>query len=315
MRVTNRMLTESVINTINTNFSRLGKYQKQLASGERINRPSDDPVATARLLAAKSELKAQEQYRQNMQDAVGWLETTDGALELAGDVLQRVRELAVYGSNGTLPEQSMVALSNEVNELIEEMVGIGNTNYAGRYIFGGSKTTAPPFKITGRDNNSINEVQFIDESFNESLLDKTYSLQFEVETGVVMDIAGGGLTFHTNAGGSPEVNVVFNVMIGLRQSLEAGNKNEVGASIGKIDKLIDNILSERAITGAKSKRLTSLQERSSTYELHLNTLIGRLGYVEYEEAAINYSAQETVYQAALATGAKVIQPSLIDFLK
>jgi len=315
VRVTNRMLTDSVLNTMNTNLQSLEKYQKQLSSGKKITRPSDDTVSTARLLTAKSELKIQEQYRQNMEDAAGWLDATDGALEMAGNVLQRVRELAVYGSNGTLSEQSMVALADEVNELVEEMVGIGNTSYAGRYIFAGGKTTTPPFQITGKDNYRVTEVQFVNSSFNENLLDVTYSLQFEVETGVTMDISSGRLTFHTDTNGSPDINAVFNMMIGLRQSLEAGDKDEVSAFIGEADRFIDNVLSERAIVGAKSKRMTSSQERSSAYELDLNKLVGKLGDVDFEEAAINFSVQQTVYQAALATGAKVIQPSLIDFLK
>lgn len=319
MRITNRMMTDTAIKVINNNLTQLARYQQQLATGERISRPSDDPIATARLLTAKSELKSQEQFHQNMRDAVGWLDATDGALELAGEVLQQVRELAINGSTGTLPPQSMVALSDEANQLIEELVGIGNTNYAGRYIFAGSKTTQPPFTtIKSGANDTITEIECTvgtAGTIGENLLAETYTLPFEVETGVVMDLASGRLTFHTDAAGNPELNSVFGLMTELRDGLAVGDQNGVNNLIGRIDKAIDNLLSERAITGAKSKRVVSLQERSATYELDLKSLIGRLGYVEYEEATINFKTQEAVYHAALATSAKVIQPTLMDFLR
>lgn len=315
MRVTNKMLTDSVLNTINANLNKMDQLKEQLSSGKSINRPSDDPISTAQLLAAKSALNAQKEYHRNMEDAMGWLDTTDGALANANEVLQRSRELAVYGSNGTLPEQSMNALADEVNKLVEEMVQIANTNYAGRFIFGGGNTTKPPFEITGTDNSGVTEVQFINSSFDESLLDETYKLKFEIESGVTIDVSAGEKTFHTDANGNADINAVFNTMIKLRQELQAGNKEEISSLIDEFDKFIDNVLSERAVVGANSKRMRAAQDRSSIYELNLNKLLGRLGDVDYAEATMNFKVQEAVYHASLATGARLIQPSLIDFLK
>lgn len=316
MRITNKMMTNRVLNNINTNLERLEEAQKQLTTGTKISRPSDDPIATARVLSVNSNMKAQEQYQKNMEDAIGWLDTTDGALGRANDVLQRVRELAVYGANGTMSDDSRKALAAEVNTLVEEMVQIGNTNYAGRYIFGGSYTTEPPFTISSTDSEGNNtEVQFIDPSFNESQLNDTYNIEFEVEPGVVLNISTGKGTFHTSPDGNQNLNAVFEKMIELRENLEEGDTEEISARISDFDKLIDQILSERAVVGAKSKRMEVAKERSTTYQLDLHKLLGKLEDVDYAEAVMQYKVQQTVYQAALATGAQSLQPTLVEFLR
>ncbi len=316
MRVTTKMLTQSLINNVNVNLKNMEEYQNQVSTGKKITQPSDDPIATAQLLSTKSAIKAQEQYRRNMEDASGWLETTDGALEQANDVLQRVRELAVAGATGTLPEESMGALADEIDNLVGEMVQVANTNYAGRFIFGGGKTGTSPFKITSKDSEEkTTEVQFINTTFNESLLDETYQQNIEIESGVTIDVAAGRTTFHNDVTGNDNINAVFEKMIELRIALDAGDQDAVSSLIDDFDKLIDNVLSERAVVGAKSKRLESALERSSSYELDLTKLVSRLEDTDYAKASIGFNTQQTIYESSLAVGAKIIQPSLVNFLK
>jgi len=316
MRVTTKMLTQSLINNVNVNLQNMEEYQNQLSSGKRITKPSDDPIATAKLLSTKSAIKAQEQYRRNMEDATGWLDTTDGALEQANEVLQRTRELAVAGATGTLPEESLGALADELDNLIGELVQVANTNYAGRFIFGGGKTGTPPFEITGKDSEgNVTQVQFISTTFDESLLEETYQQKIEIESGVTIDVSNGRTTFHTDTSGDDDINAVFEKMIELRTALDAGDQDAVSSLIDDFDKLIDNVLSERAVVGAKTKRMESALERSASYEIDLTKLLSKLEDVDYAEASIGFNTQQTVYESSLAVGAKIIQPSLIDFLK
>lgn len=316
MRVTTKMLTQSLLRNVNVNLQNMETYQQQMASGKRVNRPSDDPIGTAQLLGTKSAIKAQEQYRKNMEDATSWLDTADGALEQANEVLQRVRELAVSGSSSTLPDGSMKALADEVDNLVSELVQVANTDYAGRYMFGGGKTATPPFTITGQDaNGRITQIQFVDAAFDESLLAGTYQHKIEIESGVTMDVACGKMTFHTDAAGNEGLNAVFEKMIELRTAMDDGDQTAVGSLIGDFDKLIDNVLSERAVVGAKVNRLESSIARSEAYEEDLTALASKLEDADYAMASIGLSTQQTIYQASLAVGAKIIQPSLIDFLK
>lgn len=316
MRVTTKMLSQSLINNVNTNLNRMEKYQNQLSSGRLIDRPSDDPVATSRLLAAKSDLKAQEQYSSNMKDAAGWLDTVDGALESVGNVLQRAREIAVTGSSGTLAQASMGALADEVDNMVAELVQTANSSYADKYLFGGGKSGRTPFEVAGRDNHGrITDIQFISADFDKSLLAETYSRKIEIEAGVTIDIACGKTVFHTDTNGNAEINAVFNKLIELREKLDAGDQNAINPLISDIDKYIDNVLSERAVGGAKSKRIEIAQSRLSAYELNLTDLVGKLEDTDYAITFTSYTSQKTIYQATLAVGAKLIQPSLLDFLR
>lgn len=97
MRITNNMLINNMINYIGTNLTRMDKYQGQLATGKKIQVPSDDPVVAARALKLRTDVAEIEQYQRNVKDAQSWLETTEDTLAKIGDILQKARELAVQG--------------------------------------------------------------------------------------------------------------------------------------------------------------------------------------------------------------------------
>lgn len=246
--------------------------------------------------------------------ANGWLTTVDGALAGANDVLLRIRRITVSGSTGTTTKESMQALADEVDGLVAEMVGVANTNYAGRYIFSGGKTGTTPFTVTG-SSSPVAEVQFISSTYDTSLLDETYSQKVEIASGVTIDISAGRTTFHTGADGNDNINSVFETMIKLRTSLENGDQNAVGALLSDIDAQTDNVICERAVVGAKCNRIEVAQNRAAAYTDSLNALITKLGDADYAEASASWSSQQAVYEAALLVGAKLIQPSLLDFLK
>lgn len=315
MRVTNKMLAQSLMNNVNNNLQMLQKYENQLSSGKRTNKPSDDPIAAAQILNARSALKSQEQYDNNMNYANGWLSTVDDALASAGDVLQRAREIAVYGSTGTTPKDSMEAMGAEVDSLISEMVQIANTNYAGSYVFGGGETGTAPFTVPD-GNIQFMSISNTDTQENQKLLlDNTYLQKIEISPGVTIDISAGEKSFHSNNSGDPELNGMFKTLINLKTDLDDGDQSKVNSDLSGIDAQIDNVLNERAMVGAKSNRIELAQSRATTYTTNITTLISKLEDADYAEVSTGYSAQQTVYQSSLAVGARIIQPSLLDFLK
>ncbi len=315
MRVTSKMLTGSLLSNLNKNLNQLQVYENQVSSSVRVTKPSDDPIAAAKILKANSALNSQEQYDSNMEMASGWLTTVDGALASVDDILIRARDAASSGSTGTTTDDSMQALADEVDGMIAELVGVANTDYAGRYIFGGGKTSTAPFTIIG-DSSPVSEVQFISSSYDTSLLDNTYSQEIAIGSGVTMDISAGRKTFHTDADGTTDnVNAIFNTLIDLRTSLEDGDQDAVGDLLSDIDAQTDNVVSERAVVGAKLNRIELAQSRAETYTASLTTLISELGDADYAEASASYSSQKAIYEASLSVGANIIQPSLLDFLK
>jgi flagellar hook-associated protein 3 FlgL len=151
MRVTNGMLVTNMMKYMSNNMGRLERLQTQLATGKRVRLPSDDPVATSTALKIRTDLAQNERYTQNAESAISWLNTTESALKDLGSVLERVRELVLEGANGTWSENDKKKIADEIQELRDYVMQLGNTTYAGRYIFSGYKTDLPAFTIAKED--------------------------------------------------------------------------------------------------------------------------------------------------------------------
>jgi len=139
MRITNNMLINNMIKYIGNNLTRMDKLQAQLATGKKIQVPSDDPVVAARALKLRTDVAEIQQYQRNLKDAQSWLEITESALSDMGDIFQRVRELIV-GSDAIESPEDLQATKNEIIQLRTQLINLGNSAYAGRYIFTGFKT-------------------------------------------------------------------------------------------------------------------------------------------------------------------------------
>ncbi|MGI9862429.1 flagellar hook-associated protein FlgL [Moorella naiadis] len=303
MRVTNRMLNNNVIRNINRNLENMARTQEQMSSGKRVNRPSDDPIVVARVLAFKTSIAANDQYKKNMEDAKGWLDASESALGMVTATLQRARELAVYGANGTMPKESMEALGAEVDQLIDELVQTANTSYGGRFVFGGSRTTAAPFTRSGS---------------TVSYSGNTQDLNWEVAPQVTIAVnVNGNAAFmqaiDTNNDGIPDKDI-FSLLQDLHTALMNHDNTAVSNTLGQFDQAIDHILDLRATLGAKSNRMEMATSRLDDTQIGLTKTMSKLEDIDLAETVMNYKNQENVYRASLATGAMVLQPSLIDYL-
>lgn len=293
MRINNRMLTNNILRNLNHNLERLEKAQRQMSSGKLVSRPSDDPIVLSRIMSLKTMLMEQEQHVKNMEDAIGWVDATDSALGNASAVVQRARELAVYGASDSMPQASREALAAEVDQLINELSQVANSSYAGKYIFGGGVTNQEPFVRSG------DLVTYQGDSLKQ---------QWEVSPGVTMPVNITGQEAFVDSG-------IFTALVELKNALMSADTQLIGQSVKKMDEKLDHILSLRAIAGAKSNRLRLAKDRAFETKIIQTELMSNLEDVDYAEAVINYKIQEYAYQAALSTAAKVIQPSLLDFLR
>src|SRR5690554_277909 len=140
MRVTEKIISEGMIKNIGSSLRRLDRYYQQLSTGKRLQYPSDDPVGVTVSLKMRAGLRELEQYIANAEFAVSWMEATDASLDELTKVLHRLKEIAVYGANDTLPEGSMNALADEVAELKDHVWQVANARHENRYLFAGQQT-------------------------------------------------------------------------------------------------------------------------------------------------------------------------------
>ena len=187
MRITNSMQVNNLLNYINANKTRMDKFQNQLSTGKLINVPSDDPIIASRALRLRSDVSEIDQFLRNNSDAMSWVDTTEDALDKMTDVTQRTRELLVQGANGVLTESETKNMASELKQLKNQMIQLGNTSYAGRYIFSGYSTDQKLFN----DDESSDDFG----KFNVSVNTSTDKVVYEIGVGNSIDInvTGGDL--------------------------------------------------------------------------------------------------------------------------
>ncbi len=307
MRVTNKMLVTNSLSNLNRGLERLQYLSSRLASGKKLMFPSDDPIGTGSVLRMYKGLEETRQYVANNDYGIGMLTAIDGALTDLTSILQRARELAVYGANGTLPEDSLYALAREINELIDHAVQVANSTYAGIYIFGGQETSKPPYSavVDSQDGTNIEKVESIFSTYTDAK-----GITVEVGPSSELEISlPGSVIFDGDSG-------VFEVLIDLRKRLDAGDSEGVSSeSIAKLDAVISQVLRYQAEVGAKTKRLETTKSRLEGLDINLQTLISKTEDIDVAEAIMHFKMQENAYRLALDTTARIIQPTLMDFLR
>src|SRR4030042_4796227 len=149
MRVTWGMMVDNLLAGMSGAASRIQRYQTQLATGRRVNQPSDDPIGVIRILALRSGIERAQTYLDNVAQAREWMTVSETALQRAGSVMAQAKECAQRGASGVLTADGRRAIALEVSGLIDELLAVANTSYLGRYVFAGTDNDAAPFALTG----------------------------------------------------------------------------------------------------------------------------------------------------------------------
>lgn len=307
-RVTNQMMSQRMLENLWASMRRLDKWNQQLSTGRRISLPSDDPADTETAMRLRTLLREGEQYMRNVDDALAWLEATDAALNHATQVLQRARELIIYGGNGTLTDEARQALATEMNQLIHDLFAVANTKHGQRYLFAGENTLIRPFEAILEEpddpNSPVGNFQYHGTRYEPA--DGFDGLELEIEA---------GNTLRYNIFGNDVFEPIFDVLIAVREHLENGNLDDLtGDDLGKFDEAMDNLLRWRAEVGARVNRLELVRERLSQNQVNLEKLSAEVEGIDIAEVIMRLKMEENVYRAALGAGARIIQPTLLDFL-
>jgi flagellar hook-associated protein 3 FlgL len=298
IRVTLGMLNSQFIRNLNTNLTRTETLQNQGSSGKLISKPSDDPVGITFAMRYRSEIAANQQHQRNLGAAVSFLENIDVTLNQATSLMQRIRELNVQAANDTNDKSSREMIAMEIDQLTREFVNIANTKYNDKYIFNGEKTDVKPYDE-------------LIEKPNEAVTDPG-SIKFEVGVGVTVPTS---ITGNDVFGYPDEDDNLFTILENLTASIRSGNTAEMNNALAFIDTRMDKVLGSRAIVGARMNRIEFISTRLEDIDLNLTRLQSEVEDVNYAELLVQMKAHESVYQASLSTGAKIITPTLIDFLR
>ena len=301
MRVTHQLVKNTVLTNIQRNLGEMERLQSMLSSGKVLRKPSDDPIRVARVMGHTTALARNEQYQKNIDAALSWLNVTEESLGSIGDVLQRARELAVSGASGTMTDSARRAIALEVDELTNIIVQMGNSSYDGRYIFGGFQTDRPPFS---------RQKSLLEEGADTSVL-------YHGDQGKLTWEVAPGVTVRGNVDGNDLFRdlEIIKALEEMEGALLEGDQGVLNESIGKITEALDHILDRRASIGASVNGLDISMEKYRSENLNFRELRSRLEDIDFAEAYMNFAVMENIYRASISTGARIIQPSLLDFLR
>lgn len=293
-RITQSMLTQSMLSDLNRIEDKLQKTHEQMSTGKQLNRPSDDPYAVGRAVQLQTELASNKQYQQNVQDAQSWQTATSTALMNIGSDVLSARNLVVQGATGTMNQSDLNAIASQVNQLIDSIKTSANTQYQGQYVFSGTLTTTAPYTLGATDTYNGNAV----------------TTQREI---------GPGIQVTLNTIGQ---NVIGDGTTGLIQSLRqiatdltSGNTAALQSTdLQALDTASDTITSAQAAAGASQNRLQSALSRLQQGEQLTTQVLSNTEDADMAQVMVDASQESAVLQAALQSGATIIQPSLLDFL-
>lgn len=297
LRVTPGMMHGNLMRNINHNLSRMEQQQNMLSTGRKLIKPSDDPTGITYSLRYRSELSMNEQYDKNVTTSLSQLGHTDTVLGQLNDMVQRVQELTVQALNDTNPQSALDAIAIEVGQIYEQAISIGNDTLNGKYIFNGQMTDKQPY-------NSMNAA--IQDTDSEKFI-----MRFSAGVTVPTNVTGQEVF-----GNSADTDNLFKVLKDIENALTApNNKAALSAAKEQLTTRFDKLINIRSEVGARTNRVELIDQRLQDLTLSLNELQGKTEDADMAETIMKFNMEQNVYQASLSTGAKIVQPSLIDYLR
>ena len=332
MRVSTTQIYRQVTESLRRPLYDLYRLNEQIASGKRINKPSDDVTGAARALDYKVMIENGDQYLGAINNSINILAYSDAALTAADTALARMKELTVGAANGATGESSMMAYAAEARELRDQLLSLANTKVGNAYIFSGFRTDAPAFDSSYAyqgDSGLINVnvgggmqvTQNVtgDETFGYTLgAVKTVG----IEDGVFVDYipGGGSLTIVEirDSGGTVLDTFSFSSAMELADiianSMDSNDKRRIYAGMGALDDMMDHINNVRATIGTRMNRLDSQEVRISNLKYVTEVNLSTVEDADLITTASKFAEANIVLSAVQASAAKILSRSLLDFL-
>lgn len=300
MRISTQMIQRLAVNGIIDRQSDLSKTQQQLATGKRFLTPSEDPAGTTQALALKQQIAQNDQYNSNINRLKSRLEAEEGALDSAGNALQRVRELAVSGLNATYGQRERTAIAAEVRQLLTEIFNTANSkDGAGEYLFSGYQTQTQPFVDAGGGAYNYQGDQ--------------HQRRLQISATRQIESSDSGSEIFENlpivAGGKQNI---FTTIYNFASDLEANTPNS--DILTDLDTALDSVFSTRAKIGARINAVDSQHQINEQFETQTKAVLSDVEDLDYADAVGRLNLELAGLQAAQQAFQRIQNLSLFSVL-
>ena len=305
-RITQRTVAQTSLQGLQGNLDRMQQLQEQLSSGRSLNRPSDSPTRTVQAMQLRGDNARTEQYARNAEDGLGWLATADTVLTRSLDLVNRAREVTVAGMTDAIPPAAREAMAIEIDNLRQGLLEVANTRYLNVPLFGGTTSGVAAYDPATGTYVGDNGV-----------------LKRTVASGTAVEVSfTGPAVFGDDVDPTQLFAVLDRISQHLRTDADADgavdpkvNMEDLTTDLGDLDTAIDRMLSTLGQVGARFNRVETLRDTADDKVLTGTSRLAETESVDLAKTIVDLQLQEVAYQAALGATARVIQPSLADFLR
>lgn len=311
MRITDSYMSSSFINNLQNNLKNLSKVQNQLSSLKEVSKSSDDPMLVSQIMDLNNSMIQNEEYMSTIKDSIDFSNMQDTAYDAATKSLSRIRTLIQQAGTDTMNDDDRQLVKAEVEAEIKTLTDALNTNFGGKYVFSGMNTTTKPFSIATDDNGKMTGLNYAGTTDEGS----SGNLSRRIAQGVKIELKTDGRKLMNEQGSAGEPDNLGTFLSDVLTVLETGDVSALsGDLLGRVDKEIDNIVTQRAENGAVFNRLEASKERNTSENLNLESMRSDKQDIDLAEKFMEYTMEQTAYQASLAMGTKILSTSILDYL-
>jgi flagellar hook-associated protein 3 FlgL len=304
MRITNSQITSMMHNSMNASSAELGKLMQQMATGKRILLPSDDPIASVRVLRVQREEASLEQFRKNIANVSGSLSTQEANLKSTSDAMLNVRDLLLWAANGSNTSEDLAAMAGELSIIEDTIFSFANVrDEEGRYLFSGTLSDTPAlafdaatqtYSVTGNDKHRQAAVA------NGVLVDENVTAASVFGAGVDMLNQLRGLI---NTLRDPALDVT-----------DPAVRQQIVDTLGALDDTHGRVLGSITELGGRQNALSLLKDSNEDVSLVNQKIEGELSQLDYAGATIDLNNYQLALGATQKTYLKINQMSLFSLL-
>ncbi len=304
MRITDSFRFRTVTENLNNSRERLTDLQEQLATGKRLNRPSDDPESMANAMKLRTILESNFQFQDNIGDGLTQLTAQEEALNQIYDILVGVKEIAIEGASDSITVRS--SLAQQLDLVLDNLNEIANSKFNNKYLFGGTETQSAPFELNQNVINGLSSEPVSSYRGNNGKINR----QINDQTTVEVNLTGKEIFNQSTSGGED----IFQLIFDLKGFLETDDTSGINGKIENVNGAIEQTLQNFLKIGTRKQLITFNDDRFISQNIQVQSALSSLEDTDFGEAFIAFKAEENALNSALSAGARVVSPSLIDFL-
>jgi len=271
------------------------KAMLQMASGRRVNTPSDDPSAAAILVQNQAQSSQADQFLRSADSVQAQLQTTDSTLNSVVLALKRAISLGVQGANGTLSDANRASVVGELNGIQDQLIGLANLSFQGQFVFAGTATQAQPFVADATQPSGV---------------------RYDGNAGTNSVAVGDGVSMQVNVPGSQIFAATGSDMFQAVHDLITALQSNTGidTAVTGVRAAFDHVTAQRVFYGNAMNQLQSQQTYLNNDKLLLSQQENAVGGADLAAATTNLLSAQNARSAALAAAGKISQLSLFDYL-